>query len=717
MHTIRRMTKLAAGSIALLTSLVAANAGAQLNDVCVPPSATAPVIDGHIMLDAATDPADQAQLFDSGWQGATVIKLVDGIGTPTQTILRVLTTKDANGAPNAFYIGGYIDSHHAAAYDDTIVLGFSAGYTGEGQTGDNWRFQIQPFGLATLGGGIGGDDGGACSPNFCHSLDLNDPVPGNLSRAKYWTDSFAGPATWNTVAPHDLGSDTWVASSANFQFGTNGTAWSFEMKVPIVATSNIGGVKGTAGPAGIALNATENRAFRFYFNGIAVDDGNTTLAEYPWPGASLMGTDGAVNTLESLMPPLSKWGVVAPFSDPSCNKVTLDQANIGVELADGSITTSVQIPGTCTPSGTTQGPVNTFTARPHSTMTQPANLSVEFKYAVWGLQGTQFNFVDIPANNASVNPIPSVSIPAASDADITTKWALTENDACTFHKGMDHPCLEVFLTGKDAATTTALGNAPLSQQRNMVWVPASSFTDNAALNPITKTPNRTSYVVTKAQAVPMGAQAVFTKQPPPRCSAADPYRFQAPCCKPGEGAKTCAGAPAGWETLKYEVCGYDLSNRKISISKKAYKELQPYSCFGYFVTHNFEPGIDASGYTAWTAGLSSTDPGFKKIFDGKTAPIPGRGATVLEEDVVTFPTGAPITVGVGITGATSNSPNGPRRNSLLVRHHRGHGDAKRAGTHHRPRAPRRGASSRATPAEVRVDCRRPRDAERSGVVQ
>lgn len=480
----------AAGAVALAPS-----AQAQAFNACAPQGTSTPTIDGNI--EGLLDESGALRPTDTGWPASARIALKDGQGVTRDASIWITTTA------THLYVGGIIDNprgnddYGALTPDDTIVIGLSAT---DGTTPSEWGIVIQP-----------NDSDSSSQYAVNRHLRIFDPsnLDAGYSRIDFWrTGNWSGDKT--SVQIHQGG---WLELSSNFAYARTPSKWSFEMRVPRVASAAAAGIN-----SGVFIGGADS-TFRLYFNVLSTNQPGTEYFEqYPWPGDKGIVPNGL--PIESVARPSSEWGVVS-FESPSpaaCGTIQVDANNIGVIQPDGTLDNNVA----CRTSGTP--PINRVAARLDNKGGH-AKVQVKFSSAVWGIQGGWLqDWQDIVSPDAAY-PNPAIGdVPAGSRKDIESRWSVPSSSTC--NPATSHPCLQ-------AHFTVIEGTTPLSQSsawRNMVWRVASRLDEPAAIQaPDVKRANligypnkmlikRTSQVIKQQfedAMIPKGHR-------PTRCSAADP---------------------------------------------------------------------------------------------------------------------------------------------------------------------------------------------------
>ncbi len=505
---------------------------AAVEDACLPSIGGLgglPVIDGVVDTDpTATD------LTDVGWNGATRLLLKSESGTARASVLQLgMTSTD-------IYIGGVVDAP-IVAETDRIVLGFSSDPSPTGGSTD-WRIIIQPFNAA---------DAGATTTFKGRTLD-----PG---RVRYWRDS----ATWTTAAPATASAADWMVTG--FAYARNGTSWSFEVKIPRAASA------AAAGPGTGIYFSPSPTPFRFYYAALATNVFFETVNQTNWPKSTLFVPADDTQIFDTqIMPAQAQWGALSVFDRPECNGVFLRNQDIGVvdpadgtgqnivqnirRIADASITQTSAAqcdaladnqswPGT-------QGPVNTFVARPSNSGAN-AQISATFRIADWGLPGPgQWVKVGSPAAPEPVNPTLQQLIAANNNVPpnpaatrLTMDWRASYKQSCQY-KFHSHQCIHVDLDSTDTTTTRIKTK---SVERNMNFVGASQVIDEATVGTVgyaAPPSGRAAHgfaldvvsdVLSGSREKALAGSGVL----PPKCSATDPAAATDPsCCAEQPGATT-----------------------------------------------------------------------------------------------------------------------------------------------------------------------------------
>ncbi|MGC2780989.1 MAG: hypothetical protein WA418_35670, partial [Bradyrhizobium sp.] len=348
-------------------------------------------------------------------------------------------------------------------FDNTIVLGFST----DGNPSNDWRIHITPFDNSTV------------------SINGIDKPPFNAP--KYWRNS----GTWNNSGATTTAStmlDGRVKYSRTGGTGTGGGYWEIEIQIPIAATA--------ASTAGIAFPATG--PFKFYANVVSTSFLSGTFTQDPWPAATPI-VPAATMDIENSTPSVGGWGTLSFNNRPACNDVSITWADVGVldPMGGSAIVGSVQAVSDATlnsvGAGTqalcngisdnhqwpgTQGPLNTFIARPHNGMSSPAQqVSAKFYVANWGIPGVS-DWSPIGALRAPTvspppvtdNPTPAANISSGGTIDLKAKWSMSVAQSCTYRfSNNGHHCIQVELESTDPATVFSTK----SVQRNIDFVSAS----------------------------------------------------------------------------------------------------------------------------------------------------------------------------------------------------------------------------------------------------
>lgn len=447
--------------IAAVLGLSHTAAHADATNLCVPMIgglAGPPVIDG--VVGSFNQPIDN----DLGWNNAVQVNLSADSGATRSATMQVgRTATDFN---ISFSVGA-----PTPGFDNTIVLAFST----DGNSANDWRIHITPFDNSTV------NTNGVNLPPFT---------------VTYWRDS----GGWNNAGAMTFPSTMLngrVKYSRTGGTGTGSGYWEIEIQIPIETNpANANGASKIYFPA--------SGTFGFYADVLNTSFVAGTVVQDPWPAATQI-VSGAGSALEQNTPGKGGWGTLSFNTRPVCDDVSITQADVGVKdptnpsviitnmrtLPPGIITNTFADcqNDTIVPNNfqwpATQGPTNTFVAKPQNNMSTPANaVSAKFYIANWGIPGpadwSPIGDLKAPTPPAVANnPTAAASIPSGSTGDLTSTWNLSYRQACLYQLSNNaHHCIHVELESTDPATVFSTK----SVERNMDFVPASVFTRDAEIS-------------------------------------------------------------------------------------------------------------------------------------------------------------------------------------------------------------------------------------------
>jgi hypothetical protein len=454
--------------VAAALALVPAVAHADATNLCVPAVgglAGPPVIDG--VVGSFNQPIDN----DLGWNNATQVNLGVNGTTRAATMQLGRTT------------GNLLISFSMAAPppdpDTTILLAFSP----DGNPANDWRIRITPFSSSNWTG-------------------QPDPLPSTGPAViSYWRDS----STWNSATPTVVFTNM---LTPNVKLTRAGSYWEIEIQIPTATT-------GQADTSGITLPAVgSGSTFKFYANILATSFISGTVSQDPWPaGATIV--NGGSTLLDRNTPPPSAWGTLSLDDRNDCHDVSITAANIGVLDSSNNIVGTIQavsdailataavhadtqakcdlidnaVNGVNHQWTQTQGPMNTFVARPYNGMSTPRNISAKFYVADWGIPGASatewspIGTLKAPTNPPPAvanNPTPPLSIPSGgSNVDLKAQWTMSVLQSCSYRfRNSGHHCIQAELESNDIGTIFATK----SVQRNMDFVSASKNSRDAKIS-------------------------------------------------------------------------------------------------------------------------------------------------------------------------------------------------------------------------------------------
>lgn len=582
------------------------------NQLCVRKLSATPTIDGKVGNGAL------GFTEDSGWASAEVVQLENVQGTGTQ-----YGTLKIGSTPTDVYIGAVFDQIvlDSAVEAVTIVLGVSAQGPG-GAAPKEWKLVIRPFKAAE------GDPGTTFAGRGL--------LTGGARYAKHWQNQAATP-TWNNNNTGTVVTDAtagWLGDVNRFAFAKeSANRWSFEMKIPR-----------SAAPGSITDGiyfGSANETLKIYFNVIStqtafgLDDG--TYQQYPWPTETAITATASQNDVEYLMPARDGWGAVSLDATGPCG-ISLSWDKIGVERPPGSnnighvMSTGLPQGGSfmsnCSPPANTPSPfvVNRMVARPHSNHPSPANVTAKLSISQFGISTSWKHLSDV---SGTINP--------GSDLTLGYNWSQSYNEVCQLFKAWDHQCYKVELTSTDAAVLNPV------VQRNMIWGPASKFTDEAVIDLADLPPppegKHKVWLRTFSEVLSEEYERVIEEgpNPPPLCSALD-RRAGSPYCKCIDGTiaqfekdmrehrgeldprraeealKVCGNQDRKAiislrrvQTLRRVVAGYVATENKLRIAGKTYREAQFVGDYGYLVRHVVPTSEPEDTQVAWTASMKGKD--------------------------------------------------------------------------------------------------------------
>jgi hypothetical protein len=445
---------------------------------------------------------------DLGWNGALRVNLSANLGASRATVFQAGTTS----SPAFLYLSFKVDAP-PPGQDNTIVLQFST----DNNSADDWRIFIQPFSTATSGANFSGD---TQSPQS----------------VTYWRNS----ANWNNASnavsnPQTAGAGFWLYDNMKFskELAVDGSSWAIELKIPWLTT--VPPNYGTDSSQGIYFPTSGT--FNIYFDVLSTETLTAMVTEDPWPPSGTI-PPGAPYFLTQMTPDssnYSKWATASLDSGQCSGGVSLAYDDIGVvdpnsNPNDPNSPIVAQIrrydPG---PPGfpeateadcqnrsedyqwpATQGPTNTFVARPNNTGANPAKVSATFWIADWGIPGPQdpnnpnpsadWAPLGVQFQNTNLMP-PAPPNPACPNyginknsclgvsgnptnespigpgkGNLTATWNLTYRWSCLYARYADNDhCIQVNLDSSDPSVIFS----NKSVQRNILVVPGSGFSHSA----------------------------------------------------------------------------------------------------------------------------------------------------------------------------------------------------------------------------------------------
>jgi hypothetical protein len=338
-----------AGTIALMISCCISRA-AVAQDLCmqnIGGLAGVPTLDGIVTGDA-------------GWNNAVQVNLSGQVGAATVSS-QMLLGRANFGGQDSLFVGLVEDAPQTIGPDTAFLLVLSPDNSGQ----NDYRLVIRPF--AEQG-----------------------------PQASFSQNS----TTWNTADPTAANPGDWELK--NMKATKNNGHWELELVVPLLSPPN-----------GVCIGCGEGASsFQIYTNVLntvlgnpPVPMGNVTGQDV-WPPCPLNVTCGSIlpsGPITQHTPPRAAWGTVWLTPQNSCTGVSLDALHVGVQdptnanniiqdikrLADINVpeTTIAQCQALPDNDNVGMGPQNIFVAQPNNSMTTPAQVSILFRLANWGVPG------------------------------------------------------------------------------------------------------------------------------------------------------------------------------------------------------------------------------------------------------------------------------------------------------------------------------------------
>jgi hypothetical protein len=502
------------------------------------------------------------------------------------------------------YLGLRISSPQLAA-NTTIVLTLSKNDLTTGAT-DDWKIHIRPGNVGT--------SGHPTAVMYWRDSSGSGSGSGSGSSGVAWNSGVAPAGVAIAAAAGD-----WLIDNVFFSDqGVNG--WQLEMRIPRASSAGAAGSGSTQG-----VYFPPSSKFRMYVNVLSTSSITGTYQQDPWP-AGVVIQPAASNLLEKLTPDKPNWGVVSLYPRSECKGVSLAWNAIGVKDASSAIGQKIKLlsppaggyPGTdfdgngvkdihdCQALSDNynwpapQGGVNTFIARPTSTMPTDGKVNATFYVASWGIPGVtdwkKTGELYPVAGGVTNNPTSELPIPANGFVNLESEWTLSFKQSCTYAlSNSGHHCIQVDLDSSDV--NTVLLNR--SAQRNMDFVTASVFQRSATIstNGLAKPPVGQSahdYLLTVETA----------RQ---RYTYDKPYYYPIRDNKNQMNSFLMQRIPEHYygkgltEALIWIARGYVKTGDKLVINKEPYIYARRTGSFGYVVGH-------AGEVTDWSMELKNADP-------------------------------------------------------------------------------------------------------------
>ena len=349
----------------------------------------------------------------------------------------------------------------------------------------------------------------------------------------------------------------------------------------------------------------------------------STLDTYTWPSS----IDFVMTHVDTVPDPNGWLGfhLSSGSSDPECvsGGITIEPLDIGTMHADGSNVISKTLP-------------NEFFARPTNLSGDPIEtdrIYARFRLANWGTQPDKWDipdaadelWKDIPGLSAVVQSPPPATIGDTESWDIRGTWSLTPAEQATFDgvQRWDHQCILVELSGVDVYFLRS------SVHRNMRFVPASTFKENAQIN-ITGLPpfsegNYERDVYLYVQTMNMPEKVKDNKQKIDQVSEKPDTTENANIKKEGGVRITDEEIEKYIERSKaeelalteptYIVRAFYDSGKKIKLNETEYTIIRPMTAYGYFIKHEGS----LAGWKHTLEGAEEIAPNFYKLSVDSTA--------------------------------------------------------------------------------------------------
>ncbi len=584
-----RQRSLTAAVILIGTFVGAASTlDAQSRIACIPPI-------GSVVTGAAPDPVDGKVQDDERWNGSMRINLNDR-GAGRMGFLQL------GRSATDVYIAGLIEpTDIPVSTNDAVVLAFHT----SANTDFDWKIVINPFDTSTSTG----------ASNSRNVMSGGTIMAYRKSTSQSWNTATTGfvpgaaRANWLTSA---IFVSRVPANTSN--------GWSFEMKIPIVASA--------ASDDGIFFPPSAQ--FDFYFDILkAVDVADAMTIQAPWPtdmpSAKVIGSASDFvgdNTL-----PLP-WGKVS-FDPATCTGVTLTRLFVTGSPSDHQLATFAPVaPYPAFPADCTTIPSSPPPNTPIAAATNTLNVEVKNTHATLNLSGVtakvyvaQWGIASpseyLLLDPAATTPIPGLTVspptitlgPLTVNAggvpqDLSLQWRMTYRQSCDYTRFQGgHHCMFAQL---DAPTGGV--NVPLvvsSRGDNFMFVPASTFSNVATIS------NRYKDLLTSNQRNDFALVVTATKEQfRPRDNVFVAVDDRQARSEEIERIPLSMYPKGLAEAVRYTVSGYRFGDGRLILNSRTGKR---YRVGQYVGSYGYLAGHDKAAAT-WQASL--TGDGIKEAAKG-----------------------------------------------------------------------------------------------------